>query len=118
MGVVAVKATFAVFQGFVFESDISEISALVFMAIKTEFIAWFQQDKLVVWAVGIMTTVAISFDHNLMRAEYIFRQYLFVAVVAKLCFICLQQTFVWRGVGNMAADAFPFFQQRVDKTIF
>ena len=38
MWVVAVEATFAVFQRLVLESDIAEISALVFMAIKTEFI--------------------------------------------------------------------------------
>jgi hypothetical protein len=41
-----------------------------------------------------------------------------MAIVAKLCFICLQQTFVRRGMGNMTADAFPLLQQRVDKTTF
>jgi hypothetical protein len=37
--VVAVEATFAVLQRFVLESDLADISAHIFMAIKTEFIA-------------------------------------------------------------------------------
>ena len=37
-----------------------------------------------------------------------------MAVVAKLGFICVQQTLVRRAMGNMAAYAFPLLQQRVD----
>jgi hypothetical protein len=56
-----------------------------------------------------MAGFAFAFDNNLMRAPGIFWQYLFVAVVAKLCFICVQQTLVRRSMGNMAAGTFSFF---------
>ena len=55
-----------------------------------------------------MTGFAVAFDNNIMRAAGILWQYLFVAVVAKLCSILVQQAFVRRAMGNMAADAFPF----------
>jgi hypothetical protein len=57
-----------------------------------------------------MARFAFAFDNNLMRAPGIFWQYLFVAVVTKLCFICVQQIFVRRSMGNMTANAFPFLQ--------
>ena len=44
----AVEATFAALQRFVLESGILDISDHIFMAIKTELVAWFQQNKPVV----------------------------------------------------------------------
>jgi hypothetical protein len=43
---------------------------------------------------GIMTGLAIAFHNNLVRTLGVFWQNLFMAIVAKLCSICLQKTFV------------------------
>ena len=117
MWIMAVEATFSLVQGSVPESNLTELSVHILMAVKTKFAAWFYQDVFIVRPMGSMTGGALALDHRLMGTAPVLRKHISVAIVAKLCRICDQQAFVRRCVRNVAAGTLPFFQEWVDITL-
>ena len=117
MWIMAVEATFSLVQGSVPESNLTELSVHILMAVKTKFAAWFYQDVFIVRSMGSMTTGALALDHRLMGTAPVLWEHISVAIVAKLCGICDQQAFVRRCVRNVAAGTLPFFHEWVDITL-
>ena len=65
-----------------------------------------------------MAFLAVAVGNDLVGTVCIFRQYFFVAFVAKFCPGFGQQVFVGGGMRNVASGTIPGFKQRMHITAF
>jgi hypothetical protein len=68
--------------------------------------------------VRIVTGLTVTLENNLVRAPCLFRKHLLVTAGAKFGIFRGQQTLVGRGMGLVAAGAFPSFKEGMDMTFF